>query len=161
MSPQVNVNNPMPNPADATNPTDGSVKQRDRTLRRHESLLFLKPDPSTYPTTDANRGRVTQGSTAKTPADPLEGVARCMDLWFEDGDVVIWACDGDASMLYRVHRRVLKDSGAEPFCTIVDWGYPSQETSEEMFLDGVWVLKYDGQDPDDVMYMLKWMYERP
>jgi hypothetical protein len=64
-------------------------------------------------------------------------------------------------MLYRVHRRVLKESGAEPFCTVVSCDYPNPETSDETFLDGIWVLKYVGQDPIDIMYVLKWMYERP
>ena len=146
MSPQANANNPR------SNPTAGSAKQRGRTPRRDESLFFLRPDPATYQTTQKN--------TTQTPK-PLEGVVRCSDLWFEDGDVIIWASDQKESMLYRVHRRVLKDSGAEPFCTIVEWGYPNPETSDEIFLDGIWVLKYGGQDPVDVMYVLKWMYEQP
>ena len=146
MSPRVNMNNPLPNP------TAGSAKHRDHTPRRHESLLFLQPDPATYQTTQKN--------TSRTPK-ALKRATRCKDLWFEDGDVIVWADDHTGSMLCRVHRRVLKDSGAEPFCTIVDWDYPSPETPGEIFLDGVWVIKYHDQHPVDVMYMLKWMYEQP
>lgn len=146
MSPQVNINNPLPNP------TPGSAKQQDHALPKHESLYFIRPDPATY--------QITRKRTTQTPKS-LDRVARCRDLWFEDGDVIIWAYDQKESLLCRVHRRVLKDSGAEPFCTIVDWDYPNPETSDEIFLDGVWVLKYAGQDPFDVMYVLKWMYEQP
>jgi len=146
MSPHVNLNNPPPNP------TAGPAKPRDRTPRRHESLSFLGPDPATY--------QITQKATSRTPK-PLKGVARCRNLWFEDGDVILWVYGQNGSMLYRVHRRVLRDSGAEPFCAIVDWDYPNPETSDEMFLDDVWVIKYGGHDPVDVMYALKWMYEQP
>ena len=160
MSPQVNMNNPTPNPT-ATNPTADLAKQRAPPPRRHESLLFLKPNSAIYDTTHAKQESATQKGTTRAPNPPLQGVARCKDLWFKDGDVIIWAHSQNGSMLYRVHRRVLKDSGAEPFCTIVDWDYPNPETSGEMFLDGVWVLEYGGQDPVDVMYVLKWMYEQP
>jgi len=161
MPPQPSVNDPPPNPSDAANPTASSAKPQARSLRRHDSLVFLQPDLTTYQATDVKRTSTAQNNTTQTPNATFEGVARCRDLWFEDGDVIIWAHGRDDSMLYRVHRRVLKDSGAEPFCTIVDWDYPNPETSDELFLDGVWVLKYADQDPLDVMYVLKWMYEQP
>ena len=132
--------------------------QRARTLRTHESFIQPKPGPSTHRTPNVWRRDTTRDRVTPTP---LEEVARCKDLWFEDGDVVIWAQVQNDSMLYRVHRRVLKESGAEPFCTVVDCDYPNLETSGETFLDGVWVLKYAEQDPVDIMHVLKWMYERP
>ena len=64
-------------------------------------------------------------------------------------------------MLYRVHRHVLKESEAEPLCTVVNCTYPNPKTSNEIFFDGVWVLKYAQQAPFDIEYLLKWMYERP
>lgn len=92
---------------------------------------------------------------------PLEKVARSRDLWFEDGDVIIWARDERHSLLFRVHRHILKESRAEPFCTVVDCEYPSPETSGEIFLDGVWVLRYHSRDPIETMHVIKWMYEQP
>jgi len=160
MSSRINVNNGSVNPVDATNPTAGSPKQRARALRRHESFFQLQPIPTTR-TTNVEQENNTQTHETPIPGVPLEKVARCKDLWFEDGDVIIWAQDQNDSLLYRVHRHVLKNSGAEPFCTVVDCDYPNLETSDETFLDGVWVLKYAGQDPIDTMYLLKWMYERP
>jgi len=160
MSSRIDVNNGSPNPADATSPTTGSPKRRARALRRHESLLLLQPIPVTR-ITNVEPENSTQNQETPTLGVPLEKVARCKDLWFEDGDVIIWAQDQNDSLLYRVHRRVLKESGAEPFCTVVDCDYPKPDTSDEAFLDGVWVLKYAGQDPVDTMYLLQWMYERP
>jgi len=132
------VNSHPSNPVDATNPTARSSKQRSRALR--------------------NR---TQEGVTPTLGVPLEQVPRCEDLWFEDGDVIIWVQDKNGSLLFRVHCHVLKESGAEPFCTVVNCEYPNPKTSDETFLNGVWVLKYADQDPVDIMYVLKWMYERP
>lgn len=92
---------------------------------------------------------------------PLEEVPRCEDLWYKDGDVIIWAEGKQGSVLFCVHCRVLKESRAKPFCTVVDCDYPSPGTSGEAFLDGVWVLKYDEQDPVEIMCVIEWMYERP
>ena len=154
----------MPPQADVENlrkSTTGLAKQRTHTLRRHESVLVLQPNPTIYQTTDAEQEDPTLERVIPTPEVPLEKVTKCKDLWFEDGDVIIWAQSQNSSMLYRVHRRVLKESDAEPFCTVVDCDYPNPETSDEIFLDGIWVLKYAEQDPIDIMYLLKWMYERP
>ena len=49
----------------------------------------------------------------------------------------MWVDDKQGSLLFRAHRRVLKESRAEPFFTIVDCDYPNPETSGETFLDGV------------------------
>jgi hypothetical protein len=92
---------------------------------------------------------------------PLEKVPKCEDLWFKDGDVIIWARGKQDSLLFRLHCNVLEESQAEPFCTIVDCDYPDPESSEETFLDGVWVLKYDERDPKELMYVFKWMYDKP
>lgn len=123
--------------------------------------MLLLPIPATYRITDTKQGSNAQKGATTTPGASLEQVPRCKDLWFEDGDVIIWAQDKKDSLLYRVHRRVLKESGAEPFCTVVDCDYPNPETSNETFLNGVWVLRYADQDPIDIMHVLKWMYERP
>jgi hypothetical protein len=159
MPSQTNVDNLPSNPADTAGLANRSLKQRNRALRRHESLLLCGPNPTTHRATKQEKAAKRQVPLA--PEVPVETVARCKDLWFEDGDVIIWAQDQDGAMLYRVHRRVLKESGAEPFCTVVDCDYPNPNTSGETFLDGVWVLKYFEQDPEAVMYVLKWMYERP
>jgi hypothetical protein len=155
------ANNHPSSTADATNPATRSPKQRAPALRRHGSSLLLQSIPATYHTIDAEQGNGTQEDVPKTPGVPLEEVPRCADLWFEDGDVIIWAQDKNDCLLYRVHRHVLKESGAEPFCTVVSCEYPNPKTSNETFLNGVWVLKYADQDPVDIMYILKWMYERP
>jgi len=158
---QANVNDFPPNPANATNQAAGLPEPRDRTLRKQSSMLLLQSVPTTLRTTNVGQRDDSQNHIIPTPEVPIEEVERCKDLWFEDGDVIIWAQDQNHSLLYRVHRRVLGESGAEPFCTIVDWDYPNPETSDETFLDGIWVLKYADQDPIDIMYMLKWMYDRP
>lgn len=92
---------------------------------------------------------------------PLEKVQKSKELWFKDGDVIFWIEDGRDSLLFRVHRHVLKESQVEPFCTVVDCDYPNPERPDEMFLDGVWVIKYDGRNPTEFAYVIKWMYERP
>ena len=161
MSSHINVNNHPSNPLDATKPATRLPKQRSRALRKHETLLLLQSIPPVHHATDVEPGNSTQEDIALTPGVPLERAPRCRDLWFEDGDVIIWAQDKNGSLLYRVHCHVLKESGAEPFCTVVNCEYPNQKTSNETFLNGVWVLKYADQDPTDIMYMLKWMYERP
>jgi len=157
----VSVDNQPSNPLDPTDPIANSSNQRARLLRSHESLLLLQSIPATHRTAQFDKGNGTQQDVTPTPDVLLKRVPRCEDLWFEDGDVIIWADDEGDSMLYRVHRRVLKESGAEPFCTVVNCHYPDPKTSNETFLDGVWVLKYTNQDPTDIMYVLKWMYERP
>ena len=154
-------NNPPSNSVVATSSAALSPKQPARALRRHESFLQLHSIPTTNRTTDVREGNNIQKNVTPTSGVPLERVPRCRDLWFEDGDVIIWAQDEKDSLLCRVHRRVLKESKAEPFCTVVNCDYPDPKTSDETFLDGVWVLKYVDQDPIDVMYVLKWMYERP
>lgn len=153
----VNVDNHPSNPADATDPTTRSPNQRGRALQTHEPLLFHQSLPATHQTIEVD----TQKGVTPTPGVLLEQVPRCRDLWLEDGDVIFWAGDENDSMLFRVHRRVLKESGAEPFCTVVDCDYPNPKTSNETFLNGVWVIKYTDQDPIDIMHVLKWMYERP
>ena len=117
--------------------------------------------PATHRTIDVGQGNSTRDDANSASGIPLEQVPGCKDLWFEDGNVIIWAPKGDRSLLYRVHRHVLKESGAEPFCTVVNCRYPNPKTSDEIFFDGVWVLKYAQQDPFDTEYLLKWMYERP
>ncbi|KAF9648420.1 hypothetical protein BDM02DRAFT_3115457 [Thelephora ganbajun] len=154
MSSHTNVN-------DSSNPTAGSLNQRNRALRRQESMLLIEPMPAIHRTINVKQQNITQEHVKPTLGVPLEKVERHKDLWFEDGDVIIWAEDQDASLLFRVHRRVLKESEAEPFCTVVNCDYPNPETSGEMFLNGVWVLKYHEQDPIDIVLVLKWMYERP
>lgn len=124
-------------------------------------MFVLQPNPITYKTDHVEPENATQKRAAPTSGISLEGIPRCEDLWFEDGDIIVWAQTKNDSVLFRVHRRVLKESGAEPFCTIVDCTYPSPETSEEIFLDGILVVNYGEQDPVDIMYVLKWMYERP
>ena len=161
MSSQTNVNNRSGNPVNAANPAAGSPKRRARALRRHDSLLLLHPVPATHRAADVKQQNNTQAHAIPTTEVLLQRVARCKDLWFEDGDVIVWAQNENNSLLYRVHRHVLKQSGVEPFCTVVDCDYPNPETSGETFMDGIWVLKYDRQDPIDIMYLLKWMYERP
>lgn len=91
----------------------------------------------------------------------LKTVPRSTDLWFEDGDVILWVEDDDDSLLFRVHLRVLGDSRAEPFCTAVGCKYPDQDRLDEIFLDGIWVLQYPGRSPTETMHLIKWMYERP
>ena len=125
------------------------------------SQVFVNNSPSDATNAGPSNQRLPALRNTPIPKVPLEKVERCKKVWFEDGDVIIWAQDQSGSMLYRVHRRVLGESGAEPFCTVVDCDYPNPETSSELFLDGVWVLKYAGQDPIDIMYVLEWMYERP
>lgn len=154
MSPKVNLN-------PSSKPTPGSAKRKARTLRRQKSVLQLQPNPITYRIDDAIPENTTQEHVTLTPEIPIERATRCKDFWFEDGDVYVWAYNRNSSMLYRVHRRVLRESGAEPFCTVVNCEYPNPETSDEPFLDGLWVLRYAEQDPFDVMHLLKWMYERP
>jgi len=161
MSSQTDVTDHPSSPVGVTNPSARLPEQRSRALRRHESFLLLRSVPATHRATNIEQGSSTQEDVPKTPRVPLEQVPRCADLWFEDGDIIIWAQNKNASLLYRVHSRVLKESGAEPFCTVVSCEYPDPETSNETFLNGVWVLKYADQDPADIMYVLKWMYERP
>jgi hypothetical protein len=144
---------------DPSSTTSYSPKQRSRTLKRQESLL--KPILTSLRTANVGQRKLSQQHLPPTSRTPLEEVPKCDGLWFKDGDVIIWAGGKQGSSLFRVHRRVLKESRAEPFCTVVDCDYPSPETSNETFLDGVWVLKYDEQDPVEVMYVIKWMYERP
>ncbi|KAF9783835.1 hypothetical protein BJ322DRAFT_881742 [Thelephora terrestris] len=130
----------------SSKPITASLKQQTRALKEleleMEALLPLKPF-------------LTAASV------PLDKVARSKDLWFKDGDIIIWAKDEYYSSLFRVHRRILKDSRAEPFCTVVDCDYPDPETSGELFLDGVWVLRYHSRDPVETMHVIKWMYEQP
>lgn len=129
------------------------LKQPSCNLKRQESLPLI---PTAVRTTG-----VEEQEPPPTSRYPDEIVPRCTELWFEDGDVIIWVQNEQDQLSFRVHRCVLKDSGAEPFCTVVDCEYPNPKTSEEMFLDGVWVIKYDGQDPEEVMYVIEWMYKRP
>lgn len=138
-----------------------SLKQRSRTLKRQESLLLLKPIPATLRTPNVKEHESPQGHLPASSRIPLEKVPKCKGLWFKDGDVVIWAEGKQDSLLFRVHRHVLKESRAEPFCTVVDRDYPDPKTSGDTFLDGVWVLKYDKQEPAEIVYVIKWMYERP
>lgn len=65
------------------------------------------------------------------------------------------------TIIFRVHRETLATCGLEPFCTANEFAAPEEGTPGEVFLDGIWVTKYEQQNPTDVMMILMWIYGRP
>lgn len=91
----------------------------------------------------------------------INDVPRHSRLWFNDGDMILWAQNGQEGMLFRLHRKALADAGLEPFCTAIDFPIPQEGTAGEQFLEGVWVNRYEQQNPREVEALLMWIHGRP
>lgn len=78
-----------------------------------------------------------------------------MILWVEN------APNKAETILFRVHRDALAKCKLEPFCTANEFATPKEGTPGEVFLDGLWVSKYEQQDPEDITAILTWIYLRP
>lgn len=116
-------------------------------------------DPDIPPTPELIDDRPL--SPAPAAAVNIEDVPRHVRLWFQDGDMILWAQKDQRGMLFRLHRQALADAGLEPFCTAIDFPIPKEGTPGEQFLDGVWVNKYEQQNPIEVEALLMWIHGRP
>jgi hypothetical protein len=108
-------------------------------------------------------------SDAARPAIPevnidINNVERLETLWHDNGDMILWVenfPDKTDALLFRVHRKILAESRMEPFCTAIDFKVPPEGTPGELFLDGVWVNKYEQQSPGELAIVLGWVYSKP